>query len=163
MERITGRAMPFWLRRKSPTSKIENQRPSKYRKQKNLNKVSLEKEIQVLSQSFRKELESTSPRKQEKMTGGYGTKVKTSSPLISNEGKLYNSYRKFNPDQYRENSPEWQMAIRQYLLDMRKNGHHVNEVTVDKVTKNENTPIYRSRFKIRYPKYLTLQFVIFIF
>ena len=135
MERISGRAMPFWLRRKSPTSKIENQRPSKYQNHKNLSNVSLEKEINGLSQSFGKELESTNPRKQEKITGGYGTKVKTSTPSMSNGGKLYNSYRKFNPDQYQENSPEWQMAIHQYLLDMRKNGHYVNEVTVDKVIK----------------------------
>ena len=96
MERITGRAMPFWLRRKSPTSKIENQRPSKYQKQKNRN-----------------------PVKEMKPHGG----------------QLYNSYRKFNPDQYRENSPQWKMVIHQYLLDMRQNGHHVNEVTVDKVKK----------------------------
>ena len=134
MERISGRAMPFWLRRKSPTSKLENQRPSKYQNHKNL-KATFEKEIHGLSQSFGKELESTNPRKQEKITGGYGTKVKTSTPSMSNGGKLYNSYHKFNPDQYRENSPQWQMAIYRYLLDMRKNGHYVNEVTVDKVTK----------------------------
>ena len=47
----------------------------------------------------------------------------------------YNSYRKYNPDQYLENSAEWQMAMIRYLLDMKNNGHHVKEVKVEKVTK----------------------------
>ena len=46
---------------------------------------------------------------------------------------MYNSFRKFNPGQYEENSPEWQIAMLQYLLDMKKHGHKVQEVSVDKV------------------------------
>ena len=46
---------------------------------------------------------------------------------------LYNSYRTFNPDQYQENSPEWQLAILRYLVDMKENGHFVQEISVDKV------------------------------
>ena len=57
----------------------------------------------------------------------------------SKSGKVgknhYNSYRKYNPDQYLENSAEWQMAMIRYLLDMKNNGHHVKEVKVEKVTK----------------------------
>ena len=52
---------------------------------------------------------------------------------MKTERMLYDSYRKFNPDQYAENSPEWQKAIHQYLLDMRKNGHYIQEVNIDKV------------------------------
>ena len=47
--------------------------------------------------------------------------------------QMYNSFRKFNPGQYEENSPEWQIAMLQYLLDMKKHGHKVQEVSVDKV------------------------------
>ena len=54
---------------------------------------------------------------------------------LSNEAgeTLYNSYSKFNPDQYEENSPEWQLAILRHLVDMKENGHYVQEITVDKV------------------------------
>ena len=47
--------------------------------------------------------------------------------------QMYNSFRKFNPGQYEENSPEWQVAMLQYLLDMKNHGHKVQEVSVDKV------------------------------
>ena len=47
--------------------------------------------------------------------------------------QMYNSFRKFNPGQYEENSPEWQIAMLQYLLDMKKHGHKVQEVSVNKV------------------------------
>ena len=50
------------------------------------------------------------------------------------EQDVYNSYHKFNPGKYAENSPEWQMAMLHYLLDMKKHGHDVQEVSVDKVT-----------------------------
>ena len=48
--------------------------------------------------------------------------------------KHYNSYRKYNPDQFLENSAEWQMAMIRYLLDMKNNGYDVKEVKMDKVT-----------------------------
>ena len=52
---------------------------------------------------------------------------------IPSEQHVYNSYQKFNPGKYSENSPEWQMAMLHYLIDMKKHGHDVQEVSVDKV------------------------------
>ena len=55
-------------------------------------------------------------------------------PSASLPGKnTYNSYNTFNPGQFEESSAEWQMAMLHYLLDMKKNGHKVREVSVDKV------------------------------
>ena len=79
------------------------------------------------------ESNSESSRKQEQMTGGNRKQDKTSLSSIKTGRISYDSYRKFNPDQYVENSPEWQKAIHQYLLDMRKNGHYIQEVNIDKV------------------------------
>jgi hypothetical protein len=45
--------------------------------------------------------------------------------------KVYNSYSQFNPGQFQENSPEWQMAMLHYLIDMKMNGHKIQEVSVD--------------------------------
>ena len=128
--------MPFWLRRKSPTSnkielKIQNQRLRKY--QEMISKAPLAKEDYGLHHSRSIELKSESSRKQEQMTGGNRKQDKTSLSSIKTGRISYDSYRKFNPDQYVENSPEWQKAIHQYLLDMRKNGHHIQEVNIDKV------------------------------
>ena len=67
------------------------------------------------------------------MTGGNRIQDKTSSSSVKTGRMLYDSYRKFNPDQYDENSPQWQKAIYQYLLDMRNNGHYIQEVNIDKV------------------------------
>ena len=47
---------------------------------------------------------------------------------------VYNSYTRFNPGQFKENSPEWQATMLHYLMDMRNNGHHIQEVSVDEVT-----------------------------
>ena len=52
-------------------------------------------------------------------------------PLGAN--KVYNSYSTFNPGQYKENSPEWQMAMLNYLMDMKMNGHKIQEVSMDEV------------------------------
>ena len=128
--------MPFWLRRKSPTSnkielKIQNQRLRKY--QEVISKATLAKEDYGLHHSRSIELKSEGSRKQEQMTGGNRKQDKTSMSSIKTGRILYDSYRKFNPDQYVENSPEWQKAIHQYLLDMRKNGHYIQEVNIDKV------------------------------
>jgi len=54
---------------------------------------------------------------------------------ISSKQDVYNSYQKFNPGKHGENSPEWQMAMLHYLLDMKKHGHDVQEVSVDKPLK----------------------------
>ena len=48
--------------------------------------------------------------------------------------KVYNSYQQFNPGQFQENSPEWQMAMLHYLIDMKDHGHKIQEVSVNKVT-----------------------------
>ena len=53
---------------------------------------------------------------------------------------VYNSYTRFNPGQFKENSPEWQAAMLHYLMDMRNNGHHIQEVSVDEVTQFINQP-----------------------
>ena len=47
---------------------------------------------------------------------------------------FYNSYTRFNPGQFKENSPERQATMLQYLMDMRNNGHHIQEVSVDEVS-----------------------------
>ena len=52
---------------------------------------------------------------------------------------VYNSYTRFNPGQFKENSPEWQATMLHYLMDMRNNGHHIQEVSVDEVC-NINKP-----------------------
>ena len=48
---------------------------------------------------------------------------------------IYDSYRKFKPNRFPENSPEWNVAMIQYLLDMKKNGHKIKEIETSKVTK----------------------------
>ena len=73
---------------------------------------------------------------QERVGDGYVSddpneiKLTTTSRQDSN---TYNSYHKYNPGQFEEDSPEWQMAMLQYLLDMKNNGHDIQEVTNDKV------------------------------
>ncbi len=44
----------------------------------------------------------------------------------------YNSFATFNPNQFAENSPEWNMAMIKYLLDMKKHGHAIKEVVAEK-------------------------------
>jgi hypothetical protein len=46
----------------------------------------------------------------------------------------YNSWNTYNPGQFKENSPEWQMAMLHYLIDMKMNGHKIQEVSVDEVS-----------------------------
>ena len=48
--------------------------------------------------------------------------------------RIYNSYQQFNPGQFKENSPLWQMAMLHYLIDMKIHGHKIKEVAVDKVS-----------------------------
>ena len=62
-------------------------------------------------------------------------KESSHSKSAMNEKKHYNSYQKYNPEQYLENSAGWQMVMIRYLLDMKNNGYHVKEVKVDKVNK----------------------------
>ena len=45
----------------------------------------------------------------------------------------YNSINRFNPGQYEEYSPEWKLAMLQYLLDMKANGHQLKEVEINLV------------------------------
>jgi len=49
--------------------------------------------------------------------------------------KVYDSYRKFRPNRFPENSPEWNMAMIQYLLDMKKHGQKIREIETSKVCK----------------------------
>ena len=53
-------------------------------------------------------------------------------PSTVNE-KVYNSYNQFNPDQFEEKSPQWQMAMIRYLLDMKIHGHKIQEVATNMV------------------------------
>ena len=46
----------------------------------------------------------------------------------------YDSYDKFNPDQYIKGSPEWNLAVMNYLMDMSKNGHDIRELEKSKVS-----------------------------
>ena len=84
-----------------------------------------------------KKLKDKGQSEREEIDAGFktdagGTENKTTSS--SKTGfKGYNSYRKFNPGKYLENSAEWQMAMIRYLLDMRKNGQPVQEVVMDQV------------------------------
>ena len=64
----------------------------------------------------------------------YLTTGKVFSPeSLLGSNKVYNSYSQFNPGQFKENSPEWQMAMLHYLIDMKMNGHKIQEVSVDEV------------------------------
>ena len=96
--------------------------------------------FQATHKSPSRGLEKKGSIEQERVGDGYGSENKdpsldkTSSSISTRqESNIYNSYHKFNPGQFEENSPEWQMAMLQYLLDMKDNGHNVQEVTVDKV------------------------------
>ena len=56
--------------------------------------------------------------------------------MYPDDKTAYNSYKQFNPGQYDEGSPEWQMSMIRYLLDMKNHGHKIHEVTLDKVILN---------------------------
>lgn len=70
--------------------------------------------------------------------------ARVSSPSTSSSGSAgtakatkvntYNSYDRFRPDQYGKGTPEWEMAMLQYLLDMKQNGHKIKEVETNKVS-----------------------------
>ena len=49
----------------------------------------------------------------------------------------YNSYSKFNPDQFEKNSPDWHLAMLQFLLDMKEQGHQINEVVANRVRRKQ--------------------------
>jgi hypothetical protein len=46
----------------------------------------------------------------------------------------HNSWNTYNPGQFKENSPEWQLAMLHYLIDMKMNGHKIQEVSADEVS-----------------------------
>ena len=60
----------------------------------------------------------------------------TDEIMSPDDTEEYNSYHQFNPGQYEEGSPEWQMAMIRYLLDMKNHGHKIHEVTLKKVILN---------------------------
>ena len=68
-------------------------------------------------------------------------------PLGTN--KVYNSYSTFNPGQFKENSPEWQMAMLRYLMDMKMNGHKIQEVSMDEVSLHKFLINIRFHIKFR--------------
>jgi hypothetical protein len=41
---------------------------------------------------------------------------------------VYDSFLKLKPNQFPESSPEWNAVMIRYLLDMKKNGHKINEI-----------------------------------
>ena len=57
-----------------------------------------------------------------------------SAKTLPSRDQMYTSYRKFNPGQFKENSPLWQMALLRYLLDLKRHGHKIKEVSVNKVS-----------------------------
>ena len=63
-----------------------------------------------------------------------GDKVASPEFIPFGTNKVYNSYSTFNPGQFKENSPEWQMAMLHYLMDMKMNGHKIQEVSMDEVS-----------------------------
>ena len=49
---------------------------------------------------------------------------------------IYDSFRKFDPSRFVENSPEWNMAMIKYLIDMKNHGHKIKEIETTKVSGN---------------------------
>jgi hypothetical protein len=52
----------------------------------------------------------------------------------NNNKGVYDSFRKFDPSRFVENSPEWKMAMIKYLIDMKNHGHKIQEIETTKVT-----------------------------
>ena len=118
----------------------ENKLTMRHPQETNPDEETNEKVFQATHKSPSRGLEKKGSIEQERVSDGYGSEDKdpsfdkTSSSISTRqESNIYNSYHKFNPGQFEENSPEWQMAMLQYLLDMKDNGHNVQEVSVDKV------------------------------
>ena len=51
-------------------------------------------------------------------------------------GSVYDSFRKFDPSRFAENTPEWNMAMIKYLIDMKNHGHKIKEIETTKVSSN---------------------------
>lgn len=64
-------------------------------------------------------------------------------PNKDSDGNLYNSYNKFQIDNYEKGTQEWELAMLQYLLDMKQKGHHIREVESNKVSVQDTTIINR--------------------
>lgn len=60
--------------------------------------------------------------------------VKTLSDMVTRKTRNdnYDSYQKFNLDKYEKDSPEWNIAMIKYLLDMKKHGHEIKELESSK-------------------------------
>jgi len=52
----------------------------------------------------------------------------------SGGGSVYDSFRKFDPTRFAENTPEWNMAMIKYLIDMKNHGHKIKEIETTKVS-----------------------------
>ena len=157
--RIGDVSIPFGYRLYPQTSNSQTQRSAVRNNEESLNipqdtglsnvrpqeesiheEESNEKLFPATNKSPSKGLEKKGSIDPERVSDGYGREDtdpsydNTPSSLATRQdANIYNSYHKFNPGQYEENSPEWQMAMLQYLLDMKNNGHNVQEISVDKV------------------------------
>ena len=167
MNSLGDLSIPFGYRQSRPVSiidsfKIENHaiknnpesqifsnqkspQNTRYTKETIPDEGSVRKGITVSSKSGTNGLEKKDSIEQETTLDSYGIENnnpifgKTSSLLpMRTKANMYNSYHKFNPGQFEENSAEWQMAMLQYLLDMKNNGHNVQEVSFDKVRFNNS-------------------------
>ena len=124
---------------------VKNRPPSDV-EETDLNSDSLEKEISSFVKIQGKENLIQKSLEQDRVTVSSPTKAKNKSidsliPKPTNlyeplriTKKLYNSYPKYHPKQLLEISPEGQMAILSYLLDMRTYNNKLKEVEMDKVT-----------------------------
>jgi len=85
-------------------------------------------------------LQNKKPSKPYKIRGNNGVKFAKLLNAIFHQyfhtkfqGVAYDSLLKFKPNDFAENSPEWNLAMIQYLLDMKKNGHKIREIESSKV------------------------------
>ena len=58
------------------------------------------------------------------------------APPPKPKAPAYNSYGRFDPGRYEEHSPEWNLAMIRFLLDMKRHGHGINELVLDRVRKD---------------------------
>lgn len=73
-------------------------------------------------------------RPQSKIGQGILMKSQTFKPNdLPSANQVYNSYEQFNPGRFEENSPQWQIAMLHYLIDMKKHGDKLQEASLNKV------------------------------
>ena len=88
----------------------------------------------MLSLLFLSFNQSLSIRKRHEIIPGFSFPSKSISEFWSSmfghvfpkRNRRYDSYDKFNPDQYQKGSVEWNNALINYLLDMKMHGENVD-------------------------------------